>query len=327
MTRGRAPRRAGFTLIELLVVIALIAALAAITAGAVARVKAVQQVKASEQLLDKLQTALDTQWKLSVEESRKDAKDQKIPPAVFALCDGDPDRALAFWTYAKLRREFPQSFAEALGDPCPNPAQLAGTAPFSAPDNRRAIWVWYPANNANPAVPILFPRKTFATVGGAGTPTDEAAALLYLILAEKGLGGTGGAADDMTLGSQMDIGTGRVFKDSWGQPVTFVRLAENGELDNPPFVNPKTFKDALDPKARLFTFPVGNWNSDPVNKNLPKDRAEIALGTWGLFDGHNKMITVISSGPNKQFEGYANATGTTDDIYGYRLRKLGARGD
>ncbi|MBY0513066.1 MAG: prepilin-type N-terminal cleavage/methylation domain-containing protein [Gemmataceae bacterium] len=355
MIRDRSPRRAGFSLIELLVVIALIGVLAAITAAAVMRVRAAQQGKVTEQSLDKMQRALDQQWMAVIDRCRSDKNNGQIPPAVVALCQGDMDRAEALWVYINLKSDFPETFAEAMGDPCPNPAQVLPPPP--AP--QRGIWVWFPTNpkspNSTPAVLVKPAKKTFnrVTASGTGNATGESAALLYLILNEKMAGGAGGGADDWTQNAQTDIslgaaGTFRVFRDSFGKEIPFVRFFQHDEIDLPPFVNLKdkaVSLDALDPRAKLYA-ETGNWtgpltggaaNTFPYAYPVGAKQAALdALNRSGpavAFNGNNpgptvrknKLITVISFGPNGQFEN--NPLGTTDDFYGYRIRKLGNRAD
>ncbi|MDB5313846.1 MAG: prepilin-type cleavage/methylation protein [Gemmataceae bacterium] len=298
MVRGRSPRRVGFTLIELLVVIAILALLAAITAAAVNRVRAGQMAKTTEQTVGKLQIAIDQQWKAVIDKCKQDQVQGKIPSAVVAICDGDLDRAASLWTYANLKRAFPQTFQEAK-------------------------WSFV-INGAT----VLQPRTTFGQVPNTNTgyPDGEAAALLYLILNEGANGGANSMTDDVTASAQMDLLVGsanfRVYKDAYGNMIPFVRFFQTTEINSAPFVNAKDpSKDPIDPRGKLYN-QSGTWTA--ANQTA----ALVALNTAGpavAFDATNKMITVISYGPNKTFEN--NPLGTTDDVYGYRLRRLGKQGD
>ena len=299
MIRSRAPRRGGFTLIELLTVIAILSILAALTTAGVARVRSAQQAKASDNTLTKLQLALDAQWLAVVGQCHKDRM-QKPAQSQFAalvtFCDNDVDRAESLWVYMNLRRAFPETFTEAT-----SAIALGGVT--------------------------LQPRKTFAGVGTSGTPAQDSAALLYLIMSESATMGVAFSADDVTQGAQTDFTIGstkyRAFKDAWGTPVTFRRFLSNTELLAPPYVKPgATHTDTLDPLRKLRDWTSG---TGPTNKPL----GESAVG--GTFDGNLKTPTVVSAGPNQGFDSGSpvgsNATGTTDDVFGYRLRRQGTRGD
>src|SRR4051812_37835853 len=113
MTRTRTPRPAGFTLIELLVVISIIALLAAISASAVVRVRASQQAKSNDMTVDKIQKALDQQWKAVVDDVKAKNGKRSVPPTVVTFCQGDEKRAEALWIYMQLRNEFPETVVEA----------------------------------------------------------------------------------------------------------------------------------------------------------------------------------------------------------------------
>jgi prepilin-type N-terminal cleavage/methylation domain-containing protein len=347
---ARPPRRQGFTLIEILVVVAILAILVALVASGISKVKTSQMSRNTEGTVSKLQQALDSQWKAIVDQCKQDRLGKSSNSVVFAknstlmtLCNNDPDRTEALWAYLNLKRELPQSFAEALGDPCPNPAQLAGSTPFSSPDTRRGIWIWFPAVNSTAATLILQPRQTFASVAGASvtgvSPPNgatlaqgdaEAAVLLYLFLSAKGNKGVNYSADDATNGAQTSLGSFRVFADAWGTPISFARFANSTsfpELGSPPYVDstalnafnnavasgtaPTVTVDPLDPIAKLFNWP--NTNSAACSAGLS------ALNNSGVSTvtfGQAKQPTVASAGPDMVFNGPNG-----DDLFGYRYRR------
>ncbi len=306
----REPRpapRAGFTLIELLVVIAILALLAALITAGIARVRDAQQSKVSDQTLTKLQLALDKQWKAICDNCRDDrrAYAKLQTPGDFqkmvVICDNDLDRAEALWMYLNLRKSMPQTFAEVRSN-----VTLTG----------------------NGQTVTLPPSATFSQIqaksAAGGTPFTEAAALLYLVLSQGGRG-TNVAVDDATQGAQtsIDFGSGLslpAFKDAFGTAVTFRRFVSvtNGELDQPPYVRSGLrFTDTLDPVGRLSLWP----NRGP---------AQTAAGT--VFNGKNRIATVISAGPDQTFDtvtvgGLEAFTANTDDAFGYRLTRQGNKGD
>jgi prepilin-type N-terminal cleavage/methylation domain-containing protein len=292
--------RGGFTLIELLVVIGIMALLAALVAAGVGRIRVTQMSKTTEQTLAKLQGMIDQQWKAVLDQVKQDKIQNKIPPPIVQFCDNDTDRAEALWAYMNLKREFPQTFAEAR-----TAVQINGYT--------------------------LQPRATYASVPATstGSPEAEAAVLLYLNVSEMGRRGMTTPTDDAfaSAQSEIDLGGGkfRVFRDAWGTPITFIRFAQNAELDALPFVNPKdSYKDPMDNRGKL-----AGW-SNTTNRTLVLGALNTAGAPAVAFDSRNKIPTVVSAGPDKAFQ-LGNPPGlgalSSDDIYGYRLKQLGARGD
>lgn len=291
MTGTKTTRRAGFSLIELLVVMSIIAVIAALAGVALFGTTESQRRNSTDQLVDKLQKALDAEYGKVVAEATS-AGASAIQPDVLAFA-GDVDRGRALWATLQLRRNFPDNFTEATS----------------------AI-VFQQGTNG----PILFRVAPVATFTGhspplaaGGTAHDQSAALLYIILTKKsssGGGSTAGSGDELGPTRDVTIGnaTFKTFVDSWGNSIGFRRWDVSAELQTPDYVPAsQTFKDPLDSRGL-----ISNW-SDTGKRDQ--------LRTVGLFPSSNvnRRASVYSLGKDK-------ALGTADDQLGIRLTRLGAKG-
>lgn len=352
--------RAAFSLIELLVVVALISVIAALAAGTYFRVRGGQTIAATESTLSKLNTGLERLWSAVRDQADKEfTTGQLIGNCTkekllgFAGGPNEKDRARAIWLYFRIKSEFPQTFNEA----------------------RSPVTI--------PMVGVLPPKSLFANlpaVTDAATPrltlndyNDHAAALLYMILTEKG--NRGELFDAQPLNSfiaEREVNydgtvdpprraSFRMFVDAWGTPITFIRYFTNSEIQDVPFARsssllfqnfnalpPRQSNHPFDPTARLgdptwsniSVFLTASNSIVPVPNTPPRlDRAFRM----------NFLISAISAGVNKTWDDldvrgsaaapYANvgivvdpaalgASGfTSDNLYGYRLRKFGERSD
>ncbi|HET6572805.1 MAG TPA: prepilin-type N-terminal cleavage/methylation domain-containing protein [Fimbriiglobus sp.] len=307
-------RRGGFTLVEMMVVILLIVILAALSAGAFYKIQAAQRVGATEATIRKVQINMDARWKAVLDEARR-----SLPDAVVTLAGNDKERALSIWTYAKLKNEFPQTFAE--------------VAPIILP--------------TSPPI-VLQPRAVFAPVVAA-TPAEtdvrmQSAALIYAALTATGAGGASGDLD----GLNQQVGTtptGRqAFMDNWGMPLAFVRWADTPEVQAEPFNRPNIIRsrslpngfpvsNPLDPAGKLLFRPDNDWGTAPGLQPL---RTELLAQFYQgenrtQFPNVNFVPTLVSAGPDKEFgaDVYGANSGDpgSDNVVGYRLRREGAKGN
>lgn len=309
MIRGRTARRGGFSLVELLVVIGIIGLLVALVASGVQVVRQTQMGKATEMTLTKLQQGLNGQWRAELDAIRS-LEAYKNPPAALVTWAGDADRARSLVMLAEMRVRFPQTFAEAT-----TPTRIESTA-----------------NNKTVLLYEAQPLKVFSrAAGNSGAATDEAAALLFLTLTEKSVRGWSFPADDTTSSNQMDRAVGgrqfRVFKDAYGSPITYVRYVQNGEVDQ--FGPARTpFKDQFDTLDLNPKSPTANRGKLATWAGPNRTAAEGLLGPFGTANGSQfRMMSAVSAGPNREFEGLAAALADSDDVYGYRLARLDGKGD
>lgn len=370
-------RRFAFTLIELLVVIAILAVLAALSAGTYFRIRSSQQTNSTESTLEKLNMGLERLYSGKRDEAEKEYTNGNFIAGVtkekLLGASGGPnqkDRAKAVYLYFRMKYEFPQTFPEAK-------ATLSWTHPtaglvFSAPAKQMF------RNVPN----IVDPGKLLT----AGDYNDQAAALLYIILSEMSSRGEtfdASALQGFTADRAIKVNTStnphqtqnfRVFIDSWGSPVTYVRFLANGEIDSQPFARNSSFQlvnpipagatnSPFDVTAKLTNTP--DWNIPPsATQAFTSFYQAAGISTQTSTPAsierllrQNFLPAVISAGANKTWDGLdvrgfntatlgspppantpANigivlhdpATGANlnnDNIYGYRLRKFGARGD
>ena len=272
-----------------MVVLGIIIVLTALLMSGVSAVRIRQQEKTTDDIVYKLQQGIETQRKALVDQALADRKN-RTPDFVnlVSYCGGDEDRAQALLTYLKLRHAFPQTYAEAT------------------------------TNVTIPGVIVWPPHKAYAALPNISSWSahEQSAAILFTGLSNLGTGGNTFATDDATASAQIDwtanSGVARVFKDARGNPVGFIRFYEATELNAAPYTNVKTGKyDPFDPMCKLATVSVPSWTI------VQKMQAQTAVNA--NFDNNNKSITAYSFGQDK-------TQGTADDVYGYRLLKLGNKG-
>jgi len=317
--------RPAFTLIELIVVIGIIALLATLSAAAVMRVQESQREGNTNKTLRALQMGLDPQVKAVVDRAAGERPHEIIVQMTSKgqpTCGADLARAKALHLKLKLRQEFPQTFAEVryvfsgqYQNPCTG--QVLDLSQLNAQYGHLPNDIYRIAiGNAN------------------GTPPEEAAVLLPIVLAKS----RGGAAfNALEAGPTNTINlNGREFKvlvDSWDKPIYFRRWAVDvemaavnnmlaDELNSEPFVSKSAvqtgFRDPADPGGKL---PVKVWsgtNELPGARAIAKSWFIVPLGgaIADPFDGFNRGPFVASSGKDKN-------PSTADDLFSFRLQGTG----
>jgi prepilin-type N-terminal cleavage/methylation domain-containing protein len=306
-------RKTGFTLIELLVVIGILAALAAIGTGAYMRIRTSSMVKATEDTVSKASSGFMQIWSAELDNAR-DAFAGKSGFGQYAgavenvkgIAGGDVDRARALWNYLWMKNAFPQTIAEATA--ATSLTALVGTI---------NVTVTLPA------------RPTFAGMAaGTLSTADQAAALLYRILTQKG--SRGQTYNEEAIGAlsvQLPGTQYRVFTDSFGNPISYLRwtAGNQGEINTAEYRKGNNASpDPFDPTGRLDAVDPLTW---------PAARRTQVLTYFGFTDfASNWMPTLVARGPARTW-GTLNPTATglvaipDGFINGYKLRRQGNRGD
>ena len=337
------PRR-GFSLVEILVVITIIGVLTAITAGAMFRLKASQTTSNTEGTLSKIDRSVMLRWGAVLEQAKR-----TVPVSLVDRC-GDKDRALALWTYATLKNEFPMTFLEAKAT-----VNLGAGASLS-------------------------PRKYFVNVANGpalASLDEESAALLYAGVNQSGNAGNAAGTDGLNqqIGNTKPDGSGAaVYKDGWGGHIFFLRHASGGEINNPPYSRPNAITvsvpvapsgtvqkqlnvvNILDPRGLISdwgavgtnpwlnqtTMDGSSTNADYLKREFERGLTNIPAPSsiplrfryQPLKSAENVIPTLVSSGANKMpgvdYLDPAPAAPndqSADNLLSYRLRREGDKGN
>jgi type II secretory pathway pseudopilin PulG len=304
----RGIRRTGFTVIELLVVMAIIIAITSLAIGAVFSLRESQMKNYAETTVQKLASALDQQFKATLDQIFEETPS----PVAMNLAGQDIRRGRVIHTKLRLRQEFPVNFTQA------NTPILFSTGGGLAPK----------------------PSYLQALQGLPDQPWSSSA-MLYMILSQ---GRRGMAAfDPATVVEPTAIRTGEIngktfqyFVDPWDNPLRFWLFPTgNDEINAEPYIrtanNYTQGRDVQDPEDTLMSTV---WNTV-----LRKDfRAHIhdLHPTPGPTVPARHLIPVVASAGKDGLWGVdpitmapilGQADDANDNIYSYRLRRAGARGD
>jgi hypothetical protein len=277
----------------LLVALAIIAVLAGLLTAAVLRAMGTARAQATDATLQKLASEVDKQVKEVVTQARK----ENVPADVLTLAGGNARRARVIWVKMRLKQEFPTTYGEALS-PIPAALLQANGGPLVAGD--------------------LPPKNVFVQTlpAAANDPTTESSACLLLSLTQGRGGITWDAAQTLGAGFIRDTDGDGVPEiiDTWGKAVTFVRCPYANTDLNPG--GPQAGNnDAQDPDGLLSN--PGWVNSAYGSTTLGSLFAQLCHPVQGGTSYANLYPFVASAGQDK-------IIGTADDLYSYRLRKLGA---
>jgi len=279
--------RNGFTLIELLVVIAIMAILMALGAGAYFRVFGSQQVKKTETNMKTIHTGLEGQWNAVIDDVKDEIKNGRMPAAFMTLASGDQERAKALYMKARLKQEFPMTFAEALN---PAPGYLA----------------------AKP-----FYTQALQGISG-GSNQDQSSALLYLALSQQRRGasfnadqlGPGATADGSFSGGGL-----KIFIDGWKRTIWFERWTEDNGFAAE-MTGTHGDRDPEDPSNKL----TQSW----ANKTAAEQLLRHPWGAGGSpFPATNRYRGPFLRSDGAS----AGSGLTADDILSFRLVREGRRGN
>jgi type II secretory pathway pseudopilin PulG len=349
-------RRTAFTIVELLVVISIIVVLGALSLSAVFSVRESQVKNATETTVQKLASALDQQWKATMDQIYEETP---APWAVNLSTNGttrSPDlrRTRALYIKGRLRQEFPINFAQAIPDP--QSPVITG----SSPPKRQAFNPFFlSVSDGVPLKPTYAQALQDATgayfVISSPEPDWTSSAMLYLILSQ---GRRGQAAFDPSalvepsaIQSRTFNGkTFQIFVDAWGNPIRFFAFPTgNDEINSEPYVRTSTPNST--PPPQTIPYLAARDDQDPEDtlmssawfatfRNDFKLKLHDLPPPWDpsqpLVTPARHLIPVVASAGKDVLWGIdlktmliiqSQADQQQDNIYSYRLRRFGGRGD
>ena len=287
----------------------------------------------TESLVQKLASAQDQQWKAALDQIRE----EPVPSWALTMANNDPRIAKVIYLKARLKQEFPVSFYQAI---YPNAGFRSGQSGAYLT----------PGNSAND----LPPKATYLKAIGAaapsfsGNPTPdqmtginglEASIMLYMSLSQGRRGQAGFNPDENVEATAIRTATinGVTFKyfvDSWGGPVRgWVFPYGNAELNAAPYLQNITAAGTAATQNQQSPDPQDQDQAFATYTSSYPWSQKFMLMVHPPSPLHNLTAVIGSAGrDNKWGVDYFDMTpdGTpdsNDNIYSYRLRRVGRRGD
>jgi len=320
-------------MIELIVVIGIIALLSTLSAAAVMRVQQAQRESNTDKYLRAAAIGLDQQTKAARDRIAAERPDDIIILMTSnANCGNDMARAKALHMMLRLRQEFPQTYAE---------VRYTFSGQFQSPCGTVNL-----ANlNAKYGPKDLYLRA-IASAPGGGSPYEEAAALLPIVL---GTSRGGAAFNILEAGPTGSITVGgkemKVLVDAWGTPISFRRCAVDAEmaannnmianeLNSEPFVSKTAtmtgYRDPVDPEGKLTANVWTGANALPGARAIAASWFTVPLNNEiaNPFDGFNRGPYLRSAGRDsagKYTPGQLTVfdAPTPDDLLSFRIAGIG----
>jgi hypothetical protein len=325
-------------------VIALLSLLAALAAGTYFRIRNGQLISTTETNLQKINSGLERIWSAERDRIEKEFTSRQLPfnvqyDSLLTACGGpnQVERAKAVWLTLRLKQEFPQTFSEARA----NITFTTPTVTITLPPKQNFVTALAGITDVTPA--------------NSDQSANQSAALLYLILTDKGTRGE--VFDPTPLNAfirnlSVNGYDGKAFYDAYDSPIAFARFFTSDEINNDPYSRHSSAAVAADTQLKISNNPLdfssrlhGGASTNPPNpawNNAGAFRTAAGFGTNAATTRQNFIPTVLSAGPNRVWDNYdppfnaaaANVGYVTytygtdsDNIFGFRLRKQAARGD
>jgi prepilin-type N-terminal cleavage/methylation domain-containing protein len=307
--------RGAFTLVEMLVVLAIIFILVSLAAGAIMKVLTVQQQHVTQQTVQKLDGALNSHLKSVIDTAKAEAPqvptNPTLNPLAWQLSGNDQRRAQVIHVLMCLKREFPNSFSEAV-NPFPYYQQSGYSSMPPNPSYVRAL----------------------TNISNRANPVDEASSCLYLALKQSRRGSNfdpDSALSTAELVTPFGDGVKEIY-DAWSRPINFIRWPVTngpkmgsvgpypvGTLQSfpPPPQRPNPPADSEDPELLLVDANWLKWlQNTPGFMLLWQQNVGYPLGS--VDNSGNRFQYALA--PLIMSNGYNGNPYDSDDIYNIQAR-------